>query len=59
MKFGVSDMKKPDRMDKEDYVTNILLNLFSGLEPENLSEEEKQALREEHGDDWKKKFGYE
>jgi hypothetical protein len=52
-------MEKPDWMNKKAYVQNIIMNLHGGLEPKNLSKEEKQALREEHGDDWKEKFGYE
>jgi len=41
-----------------DETTNILLNLQSGLSPDNLSEKEIKLLIAEFGQDWKTKLGY-
>jgi hypothetical protein len=38
---------------------NLILNMMSGLEPEDLSESEIEMLKEKHGEEWKIALGYE
>jgi hypothetical protein len=40
------------------YVENLLLNMTSGLLPENLSSQEITALKTEFGDNWFEALGY-
>lgn len=43
----------------DDYYTNIMFNLMSGMPIENLSDDETDALEMKHGVGWKKELGYE
>jgi hypothetical protein len=43
----------------EDYYSNVILQLMSGMPVENLSDEETDALEMKHGLEWKKVLGYE
>lgn len=39
-------------------LTNLLLNMSSGLTPDELQPEEVEMLVKEYGKDWKLKLGY-
>jgi hypothetical protein len=41
-----------------DYLTNLLLNMLSGLRPEELTEYDVQLLRERFGENWFEELGY-
>lgn len=40
------------------FVENLLLNMASGLLPENLNKEEIETLEKEYGQNWFEKLGY-
>jgi hypothetical protein len=41
-----------------DYLTNLLLNMLSGLRPEELTEYDVKLLRQRFGDNWFEELGY-
>ena len=41
-----------------DDVTNLLLNMFAGLHPKYLREDEVELLKSKYGEDWLKELGY-
>lgn len=45
-------------MEKLDKTTNLLLNMSSGLLPENLTEEDVELLQKEYGVNWFEELGY-
>jgi uncharacterized alpha/beta hydrolase family protein len=48
----------PEGFDFEDETNNLLLNMFSGLLPEDLSKEEISLLKERFGINWFEFLGY-
>jgi hypothetical protein len=41
-----------------DKVTNLLLNMLSGLRPDELTQDEVELLRAKFGDNWFEELGY-
>lgn len=44
--------------EKEELL-EVMFNLFSGVQLEDLCEDEIRLLTKAHGEDWKKELGYE
>jgi len=48
-----------DFIDNMGEFENIILNLMAGMQPDDLSEEEIEVLKEKYGEQWKQELGYE